>query len=36
MSIGLNFHCRIGSSMRASKRRSCSSWPTSQLENERG
>ena len=28
-SIGLSFHCRSGSSMRASNRRSCSSWPTS-------
>ena len=28
-SIGLNFHCRTGSSMRARNRRSCSSWPTS-------
>ena len=28
-SIGLSFHCRIGSSIRASNRFSCSSWPTS-------
>ena len=27
--MGLSFHCRIGSSMRAMKRRSCSAWPTS-------
>src|SRR5258707_5111202 len=29
ISIGLSFHCRSGSSIRASKRRSCSSIPTS-------
>src|SRR5262245_6407040 len=28
-SIGLNFHWRRGSSIRASNRRCCSSWPTS-------
>src|SRR5215467_1932627 len=29
VSIGLSFHCLSGSLIRASKRRSCSSWPTS-------